>query len=297
MIQDYGTAMSIVELLESTGVNAYVAYENGWQVWMGFYSDRRAAENDISNVKKTTGYEDIAVVEESNKRVVIYDDNFNVCLVYGGVDGYLQVRPKKENDPYLLSVNGKRYRNYIEIRRYTDSDMTLINIINIEQYLYGVVPAEIEADAPLEAVKAQAVAARTYTYRNLNRYSNWGFDLTDTVSSQVYNGYDSERQSANRAVDETKGKKMLYNGNLAHVYYFASSGGMTANVKEVWGSEIPYLVSVEDPYESETSSHYIWQKHYPLRKLRKYYLLVVLKSGIFFLSVQKIIHPQVVLQS
>lgn len=269
MIQDYGTAMSIVELLESTGVNAYVAYENGWQVWMGFYSDRRAAENDISNVKKTTGYEDIAVVEESNKRVVIYDDNFNVCLVYGGVDGYLQVRPKKENDPYLLSVNGKRYRNYIEIRRYTDSDMTLINIINIEQYLYGVVPAEIEADAPLEAVKAQAVAARTYTYRNLNRYSNWGFDLTDTVSSQVYNGYDSERQSANRAVDETKGKKMLYNGNLAHVYYFASSGGMTANVKEVWGSEIPYLVSVEDPYESETSSHYIWQKTISAEEIKK----------------------------
>ena len=269
MIQDYGTAMSIVELLESTGVNAYVAYENGWQVWMGFYSDRRAAENDISNVKKTTGYEDIAVVEESNKRVVIYDDNFNVCLVYGGVDGYLQVRPKKENDPYLLSVNGKRYRNYIEIRRYTDSDMTLINIINIEQYLYGVVPAEIEADAPLEAVKAQAVAARTYTYRNLNRYSNWGFDLTDTVSSQVYNGYDSERQSANRAVDETKGKKMLYNGNLAHVYYFASSGGMTANVKEVWGSEIPYLVSVEDPYESETSSHYIWQKTLSAEEIKK----------------------------
>jgi stage II sporulation protein D len=147
--------------------------------------------------------------------------------------------------------------------------MTLINIINIEQYLYGVVPAEIEADAPLEAVKAQAVAARTYTYRNLNRYSNWGFDLTDTVSSQVYNGYDSERQSANRAVDETKGKKMLYNGNLAHVYYFASSGGMTANVKEVWGSEIPYLVSVEDPYESETSSHYIWQKTLSAEEIKK----------------------------
>ena len=62
---------------------------------------------------------------------------------------------------------------------------------------------------------------------------------------------------------------MLYNGNLAHVYYFASSGGMTANVKEVWGSEIPYLVSVEDPYESETSSHYIWQKTLSAEEIKK----------------------------
>ncbi len=269
MIQDYASALSIAELLEGTGINAYVAYENGWQVWMGFYSDRKSAENDISNVKKTTGYDDITVVEESSKRVVIYDDNFNVRMVYGGVDGHLQVHPKQGNEPYLLSVNGKRYRNYIEIRRYTDSDMTLINIVNIEQYLYGVVPAEIEADAPLEAVKAQAVAARTYTYRNLDRFSKWGFDLTDTVTSQVYNGYDSERASANRAVDETKGKKMIYNGALAHVYYYASSGGMTANVKEVWGSEIPYLLSVEDPYESETSSHYIWQKELSAEDIKK----------------------------
>ena len=200
---------------------------------------------------------------------MIYDAGFNVKMVYGGSGGYLQVRPKKDNDPYLLKVNGKRYRNYIEIRRYSDSDLTLINILNIEQYLYGVVPAEIEADAPIEAIKAQAVAARTYTYRNLNRYEKWGFDLTDTVSSQVYNGYDAERATTNRAVDETKGKKMLYNGSLAHVYYFASSGGMTANVKEVWGSEIPYLVSVPDPYESETSRNYIWEKTLTAEEIKK----------------------------
>ena len=147
--------------------------------------------------------------------------------------------------------------------------MTLINIVNIEQYLYGVVPAEIEADAPLEAIKAQAVAARTYTYRNINRYSKWGFDLVDTVDSQVYRGYDGERATTNQAVNETKGKKMLYNGSLAQVFYFASSGGMTANVKEVWGSEIPYLVSVPDPYESQTSYRYIWEKTLTAEEIKK----------------------------
>lgn len=269
MFEDYNKAKSIAEELNKTGIITYAVYENGWQVWTGFYPDRKAAETDLANVKKKIGSEDVSVVSESSQRLVIYDASFNVLMIYGGTNGYLQVRPKADNNPYLLTVNGKRYRNYIEIRRYSDSDLTLINIINIEQYLYGVVPAEIEADAPLEAIKAQAVAARTYTYRNLGKYEKWGFDLTDTVSSQVYNGYDAERPVTNRAVDETKGKKMLYNGSLAHVYYFASSGGMTADIKEVWGSEIPYLVSVPDPYESETSRNYIWEKTLTAEEIKK----------------------------
>jgi len=266
---DYGAAREVAEVIDKTGVMAYVAYENGWQVWAGFYPDKKSAENDIPNIKAKIGSKEISVLSESSKRLVIYDSSFNVKLVYGGENGYLQVRPKKENSPYLLKVNGKKYRNYIEIRRYSDSDLTVINILNVEEYLYGVVPAEIEIDAPMEAIKAQAVAARTYTYRNLKRYEKWGFDLTDTVSSQVYNGYDAERPVTNKAVDETRGKKMLYNGSLAHVYYFASSGGMTANVKEVWGSEIPYLVSVPDPYESETSRNYIWEKTLTAEEIKK----------------------------
>lgn len=151
--------------------------------------------------------------------------------------------------------------------------------MSIEQYLYGVVPAEIESDAPLEAVKAQAVAARTYTYQNLGKNSKWGFDLVDTVDDQVYRGFEGERATANQAVDETKGKKMLYNGKLAHVYYFASSGGMTANIEEVWGSEIPYLVSVPDPYESQTSWQYIWEKTLTAEEIKKVLFLRDVEIG------------------
>ncbi len=259
-IPDYITAQSIITVLNKSGINAYIAFENGWQVWTGFYPDLKAAEDGLSHVKSVLGSENVIIVPESLSRLVIYDAGFNVVMVYGGVNGFLQVWPKQDNNPYIFSANGKRYRGYLEIRRYPDSDLTLINILNIEQYLYGVVPAEIEADAPHEAVKAQAVAARTFTYRNINKNEKWGFDLVDTVEAQVYNGYDSERASSNQAVDETRGEKILYSGSLAQINYFASSGGMTADIKEVWGSEIPYLVSVSDPYESETSSHYIWEK-------------------------------------
>ena len=198
---------------------------------------------------KSIATDNVTVTQESYSRLVIYDASFNVIMVYGGTDGYMQVWPKQQNNPFVFSANGKKYRGFLEIRRYTDSDMTLINVVDLEHYLYGVVPAEIEANAPLEAVKAQAVAARTYALRSLGKNSKWGFDLMDTNSDQVYKGYDGERAYANQAVDETKGQKMVYNGALAQVFYFASSGGMTANVKEVWGSEIPYLVSVPDPYE------------------------------------------------
>jgi stage II sporulation protein D len=266
---DFDSAQNLLAQIRSSGLNAYLAYENGWQVWTGFYPDQKTADENIAHIKSVLSMENISVTAESFSRLVIYDSQFNVKMVYGGLDGYLQVLPKKDNNPYVITVNGKRYRGYIEIRRYTDSDLTVINTLNIEHYLYGVVPAEIEYNAPLEAIKAQAVAARTYTYRNLKSNSKWGFDLTDTVEDQVYMGYDGERASTNKAVDETKGKKMLYNGSLAHVFYFASSGGMTASVSEVWGSEIPYLVSVPDPYESQTSPNYIWEKSLTAEQIKK----------------------------
>ena len=73
--------------------------------------------------------------------------------------------------------------------------MTVINVINIEEYLYGVVPKEMGASYPLEALKAQAVAARTYTYMSMGSYKKWDFDLVNTVESQVYGGYDEEQPS------------------------------------------------------------------------------------------------------
>lgn len=268
---DFMTAQSLVAVLLKSDIKAYVAYENGWQVWTGFYQDQKTAEARVAQLIDILKTDNIKVIPESSQRLAIYDTSFNVLMVYGGTNGFMQVYPKQENNPNVMSINGKRYRGCLEIRRYSDSDLTLINILDIEKYLYGVVPYEIEPDAPLEAIKAQVVAARTYAYRNIGSsiYQKWGYDMLDTVKSQVYKGYDGERTTTNQAVDETKGKKMLYNGKLAQVFYFASSGGMTANVKEVWGGTIEYLLSVPDPYESETSYNYIWEKVLTAEEIKK----------------------------
>ena len=149
----------------------------------------------------------LKVIEPSASRMIIYDSGFEPHMIFGAADVKLVIRPNEANDPRVISVNSKQYRGEIELRRFSGSDMTVINIVDLEQYLYGVVPKEIESYAPMEALKAQAVAARTFTYRSMGSYKKWDFDVVNTVASQVYGGYDAEKATTNQAVDETKGKK------------------------------------------------------------------------------------------
>lgn len=153
----------------------------------------------------------------------------------------------------FLTIGGKVYRGGAEIRRQSDSDMTVINVVPLNEYLYGVVPGEMPAYFEMEALKVQAVCARNYTLINLGKYGQYGFDVTDNTSSQMYIGVSGENERTNAAVDETASKVLLYEGALAQTYYSSMSGGATENVKNVWGSEIPYLCGVDDPYENADS--------------------------------------------
>jgi stage II sporulation protein D len=136
--------------------------------------------------------------------------------------------------------------------------MTVINELLIEDYLKSVVPSEMPASWHSEALKAQAVCARNYALTNMNKYSKYGFNLDDTVNSQVYNGVKSEYPASTAAVNDTAGKALRYNGELVSTLFYSSSGGRTENVKYVWGNELPYLLSVDDPYEEPSD----WTVHF-----------------------------------
>lgn len=129
-----------------------------------------------------------------------------------------------------------------------------VNVVGLESYLYGVVPAEMPHTWAPEALKAQAVAARTYA---LATRKSGEFDLYSDVRSQVYRGVDEEEPQTNAAIDATAGQVVLYDGKLAHTYFFSTSGGRTASVADVWsgGEAFPYLVSVSDPYDSLSPYH------------------------------------------
>lgn len=163
----------------------------------------------------------------------------------------LSIRPKNG----VVSVNGARYRGNIILLQ-SQNLITIINEVGLEEYLYSVIGKEMSPSWHLEALKAQAICARTYAINNWNKYSSYGFNLCTTQASQVYPGLSSETARTRQAVDETRGQTVKYNGKTAQTFFFSSDGGKTANVKYVWGSSFPYLVSVDDPFENAAEASY-----------------------------------------
>jgi SpoIID/LytB domain protein len=137
----------------------------------------------------------------------------------------------------------------------TGKKLSVVNTVGIEAYTRGVVSSEMPHDWPLEAVKAQAVAARSYALSHLRGGS---FDVYNDVRDQVYGGINAETPVGDQAVAGTKRQLLLYNGKVASTFFFSSSGGRTANVADVFGTpaqSMPYLVSVRDPWDIYSPYH------------------------------------------
>jgi stage II sporulation protein D len=254
--------------LEKHDIEAYPVYADGWYLWTGFYTSKEETELVMKRELKDET-DELELIYPSATRVAAFSAENKVIMLFESASSFLQVYPTDDNDPAVLTVNGKGYRGAVEVRRYADSDMTVINILPLEEYLYGVLPNEIEAYSHVEALKAQAVTARTYTINNLKKHSALGFDLCPTTSCQVYKGFDAEQKRTNDAVDDTEGEIVTYDGKPALVFYHSSDGGSTEDVKNVWGSDIPYLKSVEDKYESGKSYNYNWEVTFTPERIKQ----------------------------
>jgi len=163
----------------------------------------------------------------------------------------------------LLYFDNKQYEGIFTIST-SNGKLDLINHLNVENYLKGVVPYEIIPSwNNLELYKAQTLAARTYVLKQIQANSNKKFDVYDTTQSQVYEGVPQTIPSQyvtkiNQAIAETKGEVILYNGALIDAVYSASAGGHTVDAVDVWGNHIPYLVGKEDPYDQSRYSQNWW---------------------------------------
>jgi len=138
------------------------------------------------------------------------------------------------------------------------SKLRVINKVDLEQYLYGVVAYEMSNSWPVEALKAQAVCARSYGYKDINPSDS--YDIGDTASDQVYRGYNPSYTRVKEAVDSTAGYVLTYNGSIISTYYTASNGGQTELPGNAWGggasknAAYPYLAQHDDPYDTENPS-------------------------------------------
>lgn len=147
----------------------------------------------------------------------------------------------------IMTIGNNKYYGDIYIKQ-VDSKLQIVNFVDIEKYLLGVVPYEMPSSFPLEALKAQTVIARSYAQTNINRKKK-DFDLYDDTRSQVYAGIPKSRLSnVEKAIKETKGEVITYNGRVIDALFHSYSGGYTASAKEVYGNDIEYLKPVEDKY-------------------------------------------------
>ena len=144
-----------------------------------------------------------------------------------------------------IEVDGNPYRGYLEIFVNPSNTFTLVNVVHLEDYLKGVVPAELSPKSfpEKEAIKAQAIAARTYAEKRRGQFAADGYDICASPACQVYRGVSVEHPMANEAIRETTGEVLTYQGQLVDALYTSTCGGRTENAENVFSSAQPYLVS------------------------------------------------------
>lgn len=168
-----------------------------------------------------------------------------------------------------LKVEGKAYRHAVTFVRGTDKSLTAVNELPIEDYLTGVLPMEVQANWPAEALKAQAVAARTYALFRKLQTEGHAYDVTSDVSSQVYGGQDKENPLTTQAVRATEGQVLLRSGKLFPAFFHSTCGGHTSAAETVWRIlPNPALMGTTCDF-CRGSKHYEWKESFSAQAIEE----------------------------
>jgi SpoIID/LytB domain protein len=232
-------------------------YENPdrhvFQLRLGPYSTKERAQQAVEMIKEKGVPSAFYVAENTGSgkqpELLLKDHLGNLLL---------RTRQKATvwSEGSSISVDGKGYKGYVVVFVNPTGRLTIVNVLNLEEYLKGVVPNEIPSSSieSLEAIKAQAVAARTYAYKNRNQFESEGYDICATPRCQVYQGADTEKALSTKAIEDTRGEIITYQGEPINALYTSTCGGRTENVEimfEDWN--YPYLRGVEC-YPEESGS-------------------------------------------
>jgi len=202
------------------------------------------------------------ISEEHNKivKLLLHDKGIEI-LGKGVYSSPIRIIPVG-NTKVIVIVNGQKYRYRGNMEVDIDKEyrkLNVINIIGIEEYLYGVLKKEISPRWPADVLKAQAIAARTFAIFNMNKYIDKGYNICASTNSQAYGGVNHEDPLTNRAVDETRGVIITYKGKPINAVYHSDSGGYTEDSENVWGNFLPYLRSVKSKFEEKVfPPHHTW---------------------------------------
>ncbi len=194
-------------------------------------------------------------IEEIERPLVRYlPPGKTVRVPWEGKDG-TKFRIRTEGN--LLWVNERPYRGSVEIWN-TATGLQVINQVALEDYVRGVMKVEADPDWPIEALKAQAVVARTYALYERLVNAGGPYHLYSTTASQVYRGFSGEDPRSDLAVEATRGVVLTYRGLIIPAFYHAASGGQTEDAVAVWEKKYPFIIGVEDPF-SAMAPHHQWE--------------------------------------
>lgn len=254
----------------------FVAWIDGaYQVRVGAFVSKAEAESALAayaqgKIVGTSAY-GISVVKTGTNQILFqFDSGAQPLAVMPDVTGAGDVR---------TWFQGFKYRGGFSYARIGGGNLTVVNVLDIENYVKGVVCYEMGRDWPLEALKTQATCARTYALRRLNYHDSLGFDVCNSDSCQVYRGTGSNRvdygpsDTSDKAVEQTAGQVIWYQNTLADTFYSSSHGGASESAYNVWGTDIskyPYLRGVVDPYEqtiADKNSRSSWTVRYTAAQL------------------------------
>ncbi len=214
---------------------------NLYTVVLGPFSTEEEAMNILNLVNKGT------LIKDRDDLITLYD-GAEAKMLFLNNTKYPQVKDSNNVSTNLSSE--RRYRGIIEFLPKDNNTLTPVNIVDREEYLYSVVPSEMPQSWEMEALKAQALAARTYSVTQQGKHEQDGYDVCDTVHSQVYTGMVNENPRTNQAVNETKGLIITYQNEPIDAVFYSSSGGSTQNSEDAWSATVPYLRAVADPYDT-----------------------------------------------
>ncbi|HWR60905.1 MAG TPA: SpoIID/LytB domain-containing protein [Clostridia bacterium] len=246
---DMETAEQVQKRFSSIASSVFLAYEGGWRVWTQLYLDENECMKQIELMKKEIGDTEYSVVYPDRKRLQIVDNTTGQPVLLVNSEQKVKVSPvEKDGRMAAIQYKGKKYRGSMTMQSLAESDVTLINELPLDEYLYGVVASEMSPSWPLEALKAQAVAARSYALATIGRHSGYGFDLCSGEHCQVYKGMEQENSNIIEAVDATSGKILAYEGKVITAFFHSTSGGHTEDSENVWGTRTEYIRGVEDTY-------------------------------------------------
>ncbi len=239
-----------IGLMYGNGAVKTVTLESESGFLLGDYREREFVET--GRTAETT----VVVKLDAGDVITISDGNGTVLHTGNGSVGIL---PNASGMNQVLKVDEVSYRGGVHCIK-AGEVMTVVNVVLLDHYLYGVISREMSPSWPKEALKAQAVCARNYAAQSLNKHQSQGFDLCSGVDCQAYSGTKAEASGSYAPVDETTQQVLTYDGDLAQLFYSSSMGDTTEDVKNVWGNSLPYLISVDNSYEdTENIPNGVWE--------------------------------------